>query len=80
MRFLRIHLEVFLQLFAKQHEFVCRVGVLFERADQIEWQVVAATRRTEAVTQAALGKGFKGELVPTKAKLAGMKGNNYRSR
>jgi type I restriction enzyme S subunit len=47
---------------AEQHEIVRRVNALFERADQIEQQVVAATKRTEALTQAVLGKAFAGKL------------------
>jgi len=47
---------------AEQHEIVRRVNALFERADQIEQQVVAAIKRTEALTQAVLGKAFRGEL------------------
>ena len=46
----------------EQHEIVRRVNALFERADQIEQQVVAATKRTEALTQAVLGKAFMGKL------------------
>ena len=48
---------------AEQYEIVRRVGMLFERADIIEREVAAATKRTEALTQAILGKAFRGELV-----------------
>jgi type I restriction enzyme S subunit len=48
---------------AEQYEIVRCVNALFERADQIEQQVVAATKRTEALTQAVLGKAFRGELT-----------------
>jgi type I restriction enzyme S subunit len=48
---------------AEQHEIVRRVGLLFERADAIEREVVAASRRCERLTQAVLGKAFRGELV-----------------
>ena len=48
---------------AEQHEIVRRVGMLFERADAIDREVVAASRRAEALTQAILGKAFRGELV-----------------
>jgi type I restriction enzyme, S subunit len=41
---------------------VRRVGALFERADAIDREVVAAGRRCEQLTQAALGKASKGEL------------------
>jgi len=47
----------------EQHEIVRRVNALFERADQIEQQVVGATKRTEALTHAVLRKAFSGELV-----------------
>jgi type I restriction enzyme S subunit len=50
---------------AEQHEIVRLVNILFERADEIEREVVAATKRTEALTQAVLGKAFRGELVPS---------------
>ncbi len=49
----------------EQHEIVRRVGTLFERADAIEREVAAATKRTEELTQAILGKAFRGELVST---------------
>jgi type I restriction enzyme S subunit len=48
---------------AEQHEIIRRVNALFERGDKIEQQVVAATKRTEALTQAVLGNAFRGELV-----------------
>jgi type I restriction enzyme S subunit len=47
---------------AEQHEIVHRVGSLFERADAFESKVATATKRTEALTQAVLGKAFRGEL------------------
>jgi type I restriction enzyme, S subunit len=48
---------------AEQHEIVRRVGLLFERADAFDQEVVAASRRCERLTQAVLGKAFRGELV-----------------
>ena len=48
----------------EQHEIVRCVDALFERADAIEREVAAAAKRTEALTQAVLGKAFRGELVP----------------
>jgi len=48
---------------AEQHEIVRRVNALFERADHIEQQVRGATKCIEALTQAVLGKAFRGELV-----------------
>jgi type I restriction enzyme S subunit len=50
-------------LLAEQHEIVRRVGLLFERADAIEREVGVASRRCERLTQAVLGKTFRGELV-----------------
>jgi len=48
---------------AEQHEIVRRVGMLFEHADAIDQEVAAAGRRCERLTQAVLGKAFRGELV-----------------
>ena len=48
---------------AEQHEIVRRVGMLFEHADAIDREVVAAGRRCERLTQAVLGKAFHGELT-----------------
>jgi len=48
---------------AEQHEIVRRVGLLFERADAFDREVVAASRRCERLTQAVLGKAFRGDLV-----------------
>jgi type I restriction enzyme S subunit len=53
---------------AEQHEIVRCVNALFERADQIEEQVIAATKRTEALTQALLGKAFRGDLTTNDSK------------
>jgi type I restriction enzyme S subunit len=55
---------------AEQHEIVRRVGLLFERADAFDREVAAAGRRCERLTQAVLGKAFKGELMGSdKAKI-----------
>ena len=48
---------------AEQHEIVRRVEALFERVDQIEHQVLVATKRTDALTQAVLRKAFRGEMT-----------------
>jgi type I restriction enzyme S subunit len=48
---------------AEQHEIVRRVGLLFERADAFDLEVAAASRRCERLTEAVLGKAFRGELV-----------------
>ena len=47
---------------AEQHEIVSRVGLLFERADAFDHEVVAASRRCERLTQAVLAKAFVGKL------------------
>jgi type I restriction enzyme, S subunit len=61
----------------EQKEIVRRVEVLFARADAIEKQVAAATKRAEKLTQAILAKAFRGELVPTEAELARREGREY---
>jgi len=48
---------------AEQYEIVRRVGMLFERADAIDREVVEAGRRCERLTQAVLAKAFTGKLV-----------------
>jgi type I restriction enzyme S subunit len=52
---------------SEQHEIVRRVDALFARADAIEREVVAATKRAEALTQAILTRAFRGELVQHEA-------------
>ncbi len=49
---------------AEQHEIVRRVESLFKLVDAIDRRVASATRRAEKLTQAILGKAFRGELVP----------------
>jgi type I restriction enzyme S subunit len=61
----------------EQHEMVRRVEALFKLADAIEQRVEAATRRADKLTQAILGKAFRGELVPTEAELARRAGRTY---
>lgn len=41
---------------------VRRVDVLFARTYAVEREVAAATKRTEALTQAVLAKAFAGKL------------------
>jgi type I restriction enzyme S subunit len=62
---------------AEQHEIVRRVEALLARADRIEKQLAAATRRVETLTQAILAQAFCGELVPTEAELARQEGRDY---
>jgi type I restriction enzyme S subunit len=47
---------------AEQYKIVRRVGMLFERADAFDQEVVAASRRCERLTHAVLGKAFSGKL------------------
>jgi len=47
---------------AEQYEIVRRVGMLFERADAFDQEVVAAGRRCERLTQAVLARAFAGKL------------------
>jgi type I restriction enzyme, S subunit len=47
---------------AEQYEIVRRVGMLFERADAFDSEVLAAGRRCERWTQTVLGKAFAGHL------------------
>jgi len=61
--------EFLLPPLEEQHEIVRRVESLFALADEIERQVVAATKRTDGLRQAILAKAFRGELVPTEAEL-----------
>ena len=46
----------------EQHEIVRRVGLLFERADAVDREVAAASRRCERLTHVVLGKAFRGEF------------------
>ncbi|MHB8164196.1 MAG: hypothetical protein ACYDDV_07570 [Methanoregula sp.] len=47
---------------AEQHEMVRHVGLLFERADAFDQEVVVAGLRCERLTLAVLGKAFSGKL------------------
>jgi type I restriction enzyme S subunit len=61
----------------EQQEIVRRVEALFRLADTIESRVAAATKRANKLTEAILGKAFRGELVPTEAELARREGRKY---
>jgi type I restriction enzyme S subunit len=58
-------------------QLVRRVGELIAVADTVEAKLAAARKRVEALTQAALAKAFRGELVPTEAELARREGRDY---
>jgi type I restriction enzyme S subunit len=55
-------IEIPLPPLAEQHEIVRRVDALFARADAVEREAAAATKRAEALTQAVLAKAFAGKL------------------
>jgi type I restriction enzyme S subunit len=61
----------------EQIEIVRRVEALFALADSIDKGVQAATKRANKLTQAILGKAFRGELVATEAELARREGRDY---
>ena len=63
----------------EQHEIVRRVESMFKLADTIEKRVAVAASRSEKLIQAILAKAFRGELVPTEAKLARREGRSYES-
>jgi type I restriction enzyme, S subunit len=62
---------------SEQGEIVVRVESLFGFADCIERQVMAATTRTDRLTQSILSKAFRGELVLTEDELAKREGRDY---
>src|SRR5262249_27965447 len=61
----------------EQEEILKRVGGLLALADTIERSVTAATARADKLTQAILAKAFRGDLVPTEAKLPRQEGREY---
>jgi type I restriction enzyme S subunit len=61
----------------EQEEIVRRVETLLRLADSIEKRVTVATSRANKLTQAILGKAFRGELVPTEAELARREERSY---
>jgi type I restriction enzyme S subunit len=61
----------------EQVEIIRRVEAMFMLADAIEKRVAAATVRVEKLTQAILARAFRGELVPTEAKLARRANRSY---
>jgi type I restriction enzyme, S subunit len=61
----------------EQREIVRRVEALFKLADQIEARYRKAQAQVDRLTQSILAKAFKGELVPTEAELARLKGRDY---
>lgn len=61
----------------EQRQIVRRVEVLFKLADTIARRVAGAIARADRLTQAILAKAFRGELVPTEAKLARGEGRDF---
>jgi type I restriction enzyme S subunit len=70
-------LQIAVPSLPEQREIVRRVEALFKLADAIEKRVEAATKRADKLTQAILGKAFRGELVPPEAELARREGRTY---
>jgi len=54
----------------EQQGIVRSVKPLFTLAEGIEKRVAAAFEKAQGLTQSMLAKAFRGELVPTEAKLA----------
>jgi type I restriction enzyme S subunit len=71
------NLEVRICPLAEQHEIVRRVEAMFKLAEAVEKRVAAASARAEKLTQAILGKAFRGELVATEAEIARREGRSY---
>ena len=63
--------------FFEQQDIVRRVEALLNLANTIEKRVAVATTQAEKLAQAILAKAFRGELVPTEAKLALREGRSY---
>lgn len=61
----------------EQHEIVRRVEALFKLADQLESRYQKAKAQVDKLQQSILAKAFRGELVPTEAKLARHEGRDY---
>jgi type I restriction enzyme S subunit len=61
----------------EQQEIVRRVGALFALADKIENRYREAEQRVGHLSQSVLAKTFRGELVPTEAKLAEAEGRKF---
>jgi type I restriction enzyme S subunit len=53
---------------SEQQLIISSVNVLFEHADAIERGVAVEKKRTEILTQAILGKVFRGELITYETK------------
>ena len=61
----------------EQNEIVRQVESMLKLTDAVEKRVAIGTARAQKLTQAILAKAFRGELVPTEAKLARRKGRSY---
>ena len=62
---------------SEQQGIVRRVEKLFTFADQIEARLRQAQSHVDRLTQSVLAKAFRGELVPTEAKLARHENRSY---
>lgn len=58
------NVEIPLPPLPEQHEIVCRVEALFQKADEIEARYKKAKAFVDKLTQSILAKAFRGELVP----------------
>ncbi len=63
--------------FAQQQEIVRHVKALFQFANQLETRYLRAKAQMDELQQSILAKAFRGELVPTEAKLARQEGRDY---
>lgn len=70
---------VFFSSLAEQQEVVRRVESLFALADRIEARLAEGRKRVDSITQAILGKAFRGELVPTEFELTKAEGRAFES-
>ena len=64
------NLQIDIPPLAEQQKVAHHVRELFKFGNGIEKRLAAAGEKAEMLTQAILGKAFRGELVPTEAELA----------
>jgi type I restriction enzyme S subunit len=63
----------------EQQEIVRRVEALFALADQLEARLAKAKAQVDKLTPSLLARAFRGELVPTEARLANQEGRDFES-
>jgi type I restriction enzyme S subunit len=64
---------------AEQAEIVRRATAALEAADRLATQIEQVEGTLDRISRAALGKAFRGELVPTEAALATEEGRDFES-